>query len=78
MRRVVFITLVMLVGIGLGFAVAGMPRRGHDRPLSTRHAVTITTTDPQSAGASSTTTVTTPAPATTQPTVESTTTTAAP
>jgi hypothetical protein len=78
MRRAVFITLVMLVGIGLGFAVAGMPRRGHDRPLSTRHPVTITTTNPQSAETSSSTTVATPAPATTQPAVESTTTTAAP
>jgi hypothetical protein len=50
MRRALFITLVVFVGIALGFGIAGMPRRSVDRPLSARPNVT-TTTDPATAPA---------------------------
>ena len=55
MRRVLFIILVLFVGTALGFAVAGVPRRGHDRPLSDR-PTTTTTIDPTTPGIDATST----------------------
>jgi hypothetical protein len=49
MRRTLFIIMVLFVGTALGFAVAGLPRRSLDRPLSSRPAVT-TTIDPTAPG----------------------------
>ena len=41
--------MVLLVGIALGFVVAGVPRRSLDRPLAARPAVTTTTGNPATA-----------------------------
>jgi hypothetical protein len=45
--------LVLLVSTALGFAVAGVPRRGQDRPLSARPSV-ATTVDPTKPGVTAT------------------------
>ena len=57
--------MVLLVGIALGFAVAGMPRRAVDRPLAVRPAVTTTTIDPNATGVDATPTTTAPTTTTT-------------
>jgi hypothetical protein len=61
MRRALFIICVLVIGVALGFAVAGVPRRSVDRRLAARPTVTSTTVDPASAPA---TVDTTPAPTT--------------